>query len=776
VLDGAELLSVADTAADCAAAWRIAHAWRIEGAAFSGPAKFPGNEDTQAFAGWAREYRKRCAANGFTDAARLPELRLVATRPQQLVAFGFDILPPQARDFLGAAVLECGPERKSSKNARVSFPSARHEIAAAANWARARLEEGHRKIGVVVPDLEQRRREVLRVFARTMNPGHALPATPLPTERVPRPFNLSLGEPLVDYPVVAAALGILEFAFGDQAFEEASRLLRSPFLGGADEEMLARAQLDARLRGELGTRVSLGKVLALAGSCPLLRSRLEGLFAGAKGKESRSPHDWAQLFTDLLRAAGFPGERTLDTDEFQARARFEAQLGEFARLGALPGKIPAREALRLLRRVCSDALFQPESPDAPIQVVGVLESAGIEFDCLWVSGLTEENWPLAARPHPFLPVALQRKAGIPEAAAETSLALDRRITQGWLAAAGEVLLSWAEKDGDRDLLPSPLIADVAPGLMEVAAVSNYQDMLFQARNTESFSDSKAPPLREQRIRGGTRVLADQAACPFRAFARHRLNAEALAAPAEGPDAMDRGILLHTLMAEIWKEVKTREGLDRDLSAVIAKSAKKAVQELGLEGRFADLEHGRLEKLAREWLDVEKQRSAFEVVAIEEKRSLDIGGLTFSGRIDRMDRLADGTHALIDYKTGSRVTPNDWLGARPDEPQLPLYAITAPEHVSAVVYAKLRRGDMKMAGFSIRENEFPGVKQAQSWTGLIEGWKAELGALAAGFAAGSAQVDPKRGLATCRYCDLKPLCRVHERLSALDQDGEEREWG
>ena len=137
----------------------------------------------------------------------------------------------------------------------------------------------------------------------------------------------------------------------------------------------------------------------------------------------------------------------------------------------------------------------------------------------------------------------------------------------------------------------------------------------------------------------------------------------------------------------------------------------------------------------------------------------------------MDRLADGTHALIDYKTGSRVTPNAWLGARPDEPQLPLYAVTAPEHVSAVVFAKLKHGDMKMAGFALREQEFPGVKQAQSWDGLIAGWKAELENLATGFAAGAAEVDPKNGLATCRYCDLQPLCRVHERLSALEEEGE-----
>ena len=46
VLGDAELLSVADTAADCATAWKKAHEWGIENAL----EKFPGNEDTQAFA------------------------------------------------------------------------------------------------------------------------------------------------------------------------------------------------------------------------------------------------------------------------------------------------------------------------------------------------------------------------------------------------------------------------------------------------------------------------------------------------------------------------------------------------------------------------------------------------------------------------------------------------------------------------------------------------------------------------------------------------------
>jgi probable DNA repair protein len=279
-------------------------------------------------------------------------------------------------------------------------------------------------------------------------------------------------------------------------------------------------------------------------------------------------------------------------------------------------------------------------------------------------------------------------------------------------------------------------------------------------------------LHSKTVKGGTRVLADQAACPFRAFAHHRLGAEGLDAPAEGLDALQRGNLLHKLMAGIWKEVKTKEGLDGDLSLVISRSAEKAIHELKIEGRFAELEKQRLVRLAGEWLEIERGRKPFEVVQIEQKRPIAIGGLSFNGRIDRMDRLEDGTHALIDYKTGSRVTPNDWLRERPDEPQLPLYAVTAEENVSVVAFAKLKTGDMKFAGLSMHEKEIPGVRQAKSWGGLMASWTRELESLAAGFAQGDARVDPKKGFATCRHCDLQPLCRVHERLNALDEGEEE----
>jgi probable DNA repair protein len=774
---GGALLAVPQAAGDCVRAWELAHAWRIAG----GLANFPGNDDATAFLDWSREYARRCEREGNTDAARLadvvaPLLAEAALRkPKLLVAYAFDQLTPQERDFLDACekagidVRSCAPDRKAGHGPTLRvFPSAREELDSCAQWARSRLEGGAQRIGVVVPDLGQRRKEVARVFARTLDPGHNLPGA----ERRALPFNISLGAPLADYPLARAALSILELAAGEIPFEQASRLVRSPFIAGASGEMAARALLDAKLRERAPARVALGKLVGLVERCPVLRQRLEALFAVPK-PDSGSPHDWGRHYTDLLAAAGFPGERSLDSGEFQTRAKFDETLAEFARLERVAPRLSSARALGVLRRLCADTLFQPESPDAPIQVLGTLESLGLEFDALWVSGLTDEAWPLRARPNPFLPLALQKKAGIPEASPDKSLERCRAITKSWFEAADEVVVSYPAREDDRTLLGSPLISGVPgpSGTPETGVYPRYRDAIFAARRTESYVDEQAPALATKAPKGGTRILVDQAACPFRAFARHRLRAEALDEPAEGLDAMDRGSLLHGLMKSLWTELKGSDGLQHDVGPAIDKAARAAVADARLEEPFAALERKRLAKLAREWLAVERERAPFTVVAMEDKRELRVAGLTLSGRIDRLDKLASGGHAVIDYKSGN-PTPNDWQGERPNDPQLPLYALNAPEPISAVAFAKLKTGGMRFMGFARAKDAIPKLKPAENWDTLLAGWQAELESLGAGFASGEARVDPKELLATCRYCDLQPLCRVHERLSALGDEGED----
>ena len=766
VVKDANLLSIAETAAQCRDAWRLAHAWRIPLAG--------GGEDAQAFREWARKYEARTRSE--IDSARLPDwvltLREKLRTPELLVAYGFDIVPPQTQEVFSAFKAQtCNPVRLvGSSVLRAPFPSARQELEAAAAWARARLDAGKGRIGVVVPDLGKRRKEVVRAFSRVMQPAWNLPGAAKTT----MPFNLSLGAPLGDFPLIDFSLSLIEFSFREITFEKASRLLRSPFLGGAESEMTERARLDAALRETLGATVSLPRLIGAVGGCPLLRKRLEAPFA-LKKDTPETPAFWARHFSALLEAAGFPGERTLDTAEFQTLAKWHETLGELARLERISTTVSVQESFSALHQLCRDTLFQPESAAAPIQILGVLESAGLRFDALWVSGLTDEAWPLAAKPNPFVPLAAQKKAAVPQAAPETSAALDRRLTEDWLASAPEVVVSWPAKERDRDLAPSALIANIPEGALELPEFPRYRDLLFKEKRLLKTEDPKGPAVPPGPVKGGTRVLADQAACPFRAFARHRLAAERLGAPLDGPDASDRGRLLHSLMKNVWAELRDSTALhSQNLVPLIGRAAEAAVKEAGLEGRFAELERMRLAKLADEWLDVEKKRSAFEVVSLEQPRTLEVSGLQLSARIDRMDRLleGDGGHVLIDYKTGYRVTPKDWEPPRPDDPQLPIYAVTAPEALSAVAFAKVRPGAMRFTGFSKSKDLLPQVRPAKHWPSLLADWKKETDALAGAFALGEAAVDPKRDLKTCQRCDLQTLCRVYEKFNVLEEEEEE----
>ena len=233
VLAKSGLLAIAETAARCAEAWKLAHRWRVF------PAQnFPGSDDTKAFAQWSGDYAKRCKKEGWTDSARLPDLKLIGRKPKLVVAYGFDAIPPQSLEFIsGFEFVLCKSEARETTPVKTSYPSSRHELEAAAKWARARLEGGAKRIGVVVPDLGKRRREVVRVFSQVLGIRQA--------------FDVSLGEPLRDFPIVAFALSLLEIAFHEISFEKASSLIRSPFLGDADSELAARARLDVRLRRRL---------------------------------------------------------------------------------------------------------------------------------------------------------------------------------------------------------------------------------------------------------------------------------------------------------------------------------------------------------------------------------------------------------------------------------------------------------------------------------------------------------------------------------------------
>jgi ATP-dependent helicase/nuclease subunit B len=805
---GDALLAIPETAALAADAWKTAHAWRLLDSLRSGQL----NEDATAFRDWCAAYSLRCERERNTDTALLPDLvaaHLNATamrKPNLLAVYGFDIMTPQqqalfdALQAAGTEVFVSAQERREASVLRVACVDARDEIQRAAAWARARLEaDPQARIGIVVPDLSQQRTAILRTFRTVMAPASMLPgAFGAPgANQDPLPFNVSLGAALTSYPLVQAACLILELAGREIEFGRASLLLRSPFIAAGESDAAGRARLDLELRRRAEPAITLERLLdtidaAGAGAySPELAQRLRKLAEFRKSDlfAARAPSAWAKAVTDALKLMGFPDKgRSLDSAEYQTLKKWHEVIAGFAMLDRVHAKMGYAEAVGRLRRLAAETLFQPEVPDAPVQILGVLESAGIEFDHLWVMGLTDEAWPIHPRPNPFLPLEAQRQARVPEASIEATLALDAAITGGWLAAAREVVLSHAQVEGERKLLPSPLLRDLPQGDLALLEYPRHRDLIHGSARIETIEDAVAPPLAAgAALTGGAAVITDQSACPFRAFALHRLDAQSPAAPHAGLDPMERGILVHRVLASAWGQLKTKLNLDAigesELEALLARSADEAVTRVQryrpatLAGRFAEVENRPRARGARAGLELARAARGddFTIAALEDKRNLAIGPLTLRGKLDRVDELEDGRRIVIDYKSTAEPS-SAWLGERPDAPQLPLYLIATEPDAVAIAFAQVKAGQMKFAALAADETLLPVRKSLPDigWEAQVAAWRGVLTQLATQFAAGEAAVDPKNPRTTCRNCDLQPLCRIHERLGALvpDQDGDD----
>jgi probable DNA repair protein len=383
---------------------------------------------------------------------------------------------------------------------------------------------------------------------------------------------------------------------------------------------------------------------------------------------------------------------------------------------------------------------------------------------------------------------------MPHADPDREAVFARRVMHRLQAAAPSVVFSHPCQQGDCALRPSPLIDGLS--LAEVPQASSHaphQAVIRSIPAMESLGDWRGPALEEREVaRGGTSILKDQALCPFRAFAHHRLAARALEQAAPGIDPLTRGTLAHRVLEMFWKQTVSHDALcslrEIGLLERIASCVTDSVA-AHYEGRatppqaLLDIERDRLCRLTEEWLlQVEMVRSSFTCLECEKEHEESFGGLRFRAKIDRVDALADGSRVIIDYKTG-RVDLEDLLGERLLEPQLPIYGTgEGGTQLAAVAFASLRRGECALKGLAREDGVLPNTAAfvesklavrhgIVGWEELLSGWRRRLEALGQDFATGVATVDPVDSQKACRTCDLASLCRIAEATVPVAGEGE-----
>ncbi|MDH3689339.1 MAG: PD-(D/E)XK nuclease family protein [Gammaproteobacteria bacterium] len=785
-----EFLSIHATSRAVRDAWRMLHGWRCTLKDCGQPL----SEDAAAFVQWAKGFRMRCQDNGWLDQGLAIDVltRNAQTQSEHsrrdIILVGFDQFTPQQQALIQAlpvAGSQCTvmtPEVACADSIRVTASDADTQFELAARWARCLLECGHRgPIAMVVQGLEVVRACIRRKFDQIIQADPVLDlGSPV--------FQVSGGAPLSEVPMIAAALHLLRLASGKASSDEISAMLRSSFVSGWESEVQQRALLDQRLR-EYGTdRWRLRSVRNLAhrdsydSRCPALVQALERALA-LLPQHAVALHSgaWARFFADWLKALGWPGEAPTDFERSQALRSWDALLSDFASLELVLTGSSLTTALGRLAHMASQRPFQPNMPTAPIQILAMSESAGLTFSHLWLAGVSDHVWPEAPRPTAFLPIWLQRERDMPHSSAANQLHHAQSVTGRLLGSANNAVVSTPMTEGDVGVRPSPLIAEmpeVEIATLSLSAVLTIKERLQLQRPTltEMVDDRASCSIDAGVWPGGVGVFRDQAACPFRAFARHRLGVAGLEFPELGLDAAERGKLVHRVLEQVWRELRSQQALARydetERKFLVQRHVVKALRAVNHDGsrfsrKFVELEQHRLTQLITEWLSHDLDRPGFEVESHESEALFNVGDLQVKIRPDRIDRLADGTRLIIDYKTGDAKIEH-WFGERPQDPQLPIYMLSLGDDVAALAYGRVRRGDLGLYGLARARNVAPGLlgldqtraTQVRDWAQLRSEWQRVVQQLAKDYGDGCAQVDPESPT-VCRYCRLDPLCRVFE---------------
>lgn len=765
------------------------------------------NEDQRAYQRWATSYIEYCQRHQLTDFPHfldaLPgyiQSGLIEL-PCDITLCGFDLelAPAYVAIFeqlrkQGVVVNQSSRDASDTK-AKIALRTCLtidEEISHAAQWAKAHIEaHPTHRVAIVTPQLNQLLPRIENLLRRVLDPPG------LHLEPNAQAFwHISLGHPLAQRPLIADLLHLLNLKPHRINQADAGRLLRSPWLRGWSTEKEARHRLIMTLNDR--------EPYWLDWQGLIKRARKVGCHEWAKGFDRWRQHrlktsrkmacmDWSAEFQKELSAVGYGFGRSLDSVEYQTMQHWHRILESFSGLATtqIPGVIhmTRHSALAQLRNLCSQMLFREQDVGAPLTVMGVREAMGSDFDAIWLSQLDQESWPSSPQRDPFIPTSLQ--STLPQARADGCLAIARCQLAGLMGTAPMLQGSYSVGDEAVKLQVTPLLSEVAH-IEQVTPNAVVQRQHEESAPLERLPHDSGPPLQKEKMtKGGVGLLNDQAACPFKAFAIHRLHAKDIQPPKPGISKKDRGTMVHDILEYFWKETVDSSGLaeldDQALEDRIKHHTTEKISQYMIHHPQALSKHEQaleIQNIARKlvaWLNIERRRPPFVTQTLEESVNLSVSGLTLSGKPDRIDQLASGERLVIDYKTGQAAISKWNPTGRLRDGQLPVYALTLEPPPAGIGFAKIAKDGVSFDGLSASDLEIDGItsiqdhnrgdfKTIEGWGQLLKAWREQLDALADEYQAGHAAIDPIKP-EVCQYCHLKAACRIKEKNDWVADNGE-----
>ena len=802
-----DILHLQGVAVNTSQAFSLTHEYRLP----QDQKLYEQTDEARAFLRWARQYQNRLSTLKAMDPCMLMDAVKYSMQegniplPHSLRLMGFEEQNPQLKNFLnflqekGTQVEFLSPvpaseilvEKLEDKNSSIIVREYEHrqgEAEACARWVRSIFKPGKR-IGIVVPELEKYRALLKRELVAEL-----VPESIFNLGDQDLPFNISLASPLSQEPMIKLALDLLTIKSSTVPVSTFLSIIQSPIFGFEFPPSREISDLERELKRKRLLTIPLERFNSSFANIPQVNQMVEGLRSWVSINKKLMPGKWAEELSQFLKNIRWPGtmvntiehnKHSILSKRYQAFEAWKDCLNQLCSLNQILGPVSRLEALNHLTHIARKKAFQTKTPEHTIQIIGLLESSGMKFDHLWVMGCQSEALPTHPEPNPFIPYEIRNKYSIPRCNPQRELKFAEQSLNRLLMASPEIVFSFPLHEGDMDLEISPLLKPFKKEVDPLYPSSRIKDQVRALNLLTKFTeptflpatDTERNQYEELGLSSGYGLIKDQVDCPFRSFARHRLNSTHFPSPEIDFDNMDRGNLIHKALELFWIKTSRHKNLailhqenklENRIKQCVQEALELCSERTKGQTQFNKLEIERNVRVINEWLvSVELKRPEFEVLHNEEGMSIDLSGLKLRLRIDRIDDIPGKGLLLIDYKTGKEARPIEWFAEKIRAPQLPLYSIA--KIPAGLAYAHLAIGKPEFKGTTLpglslgdfRNQDFHKVTGYSEWGELLDYWKSNLNNVATEFLQGNNQVSPINKGEPCRHCEFSSLCRIQE---------------
>ncbi|MEW6561610.1 MAG: PD-(D/E)XK nuclease family protein [Pseudomonadota bacterium] len=557
--------------------------------------------------------------------------------------------------------------------------------------------------------------------------------------------------------VSAVLMRWLEALQSDFYHQDMLDLLKSPFIFAdmpVNERKEALYQLEKLVR-ERNVVAHLAEFIELAGRDADLQRPLLRLQRAAQCLQKRSDtlEGWLSRLYESLDILGVLPGLAADAAGQQLLHHLhqwqETLAGETARFSRAEWR--AWLALQLDRMT-----FRDTDIDSPVSITHLAATRWRQFDAVLLLGCDAAHLPALATGGQWFNDAVRSALELPTGTVR--LAQQRDDLLGLLTLNDCVLATWqASRNGEPNLL-SPYL-ELLRALHRLAYKADLLDSeLAELLPTAQVrpppaplpqiqpppAPTVAPDVLPTRISpsGYNRLVA----CPYQFFARYVLRLDELEEVREATDKRDYGVWVHAVLQrfhQAYPQVAghAREELERTLRQISA-----AVFDEALEHDY--LAHAwllRWQARIAEYLDwqVRNEAEGWHFVASEQPFELTLDGVTLHGRVDRLDRQADGAVRVLDYKTKPLNALKTVLSEPGEDVQLACYAAAC--HAGAAAFV------------SVEKPRIGDVAPEQEMDELAAANMQRLQDLFAQMRAAAPL--PANGVeSACAYCEMRGLCR------------------